>query len=156
MIGLNHGMTGAVIALSIKNPWLAVPISFISHFLQDLVPHWDYGVRRTSSSEVNFFNRRFNLTLVADFLSAVLVMFVLALVFPAQKWLIWGCMIAAASPDLMWAYYRLYKEHLKNENPYYPFLAKWHNKMQWSQTAGGLYIEIVWFLVSAGIITALK
>jgi hypothetical protein len=151
MTGINHGMTGAVIALSLKNPALAIPLSLISHFAQDTLPHWNYGVER-QEGKVEFFSRRFTTSLLIDFLSAVALMVVLALLFPAQKWLIWSCMVAAAAPDLMWAYYRLYIEHIQKKVPKLNGLAKFHVKVQWSQTAKGFYVEILWFLLMAGII----
>jgi len=37
-----HTMVGIAIATNIPNPYLAVILSFISHFLGDKVPHWDF------------------------------------------------------------------------------------------------------------------
>lgn len=144
-------MTGAVIALSLKNPAVAVPLSLISHFAQDTLPHWNYGVSR-DHGKTEFFNHKFNLTLLADFLLSIILMVILAIMFPSQKWLIWFCMIAAAAPDLMWAYYRLYLEHMKKKVPKLDLLAKFHARVQWSQTSKGLYIELLWFILTGIII----
>lgn len=157
MTGLNHGMTGAVIALVVKNPAAAVPLAFLSHFVQDMIPHWDYGVRRVGDPNGNFFTRRFNLSLLADFLLSVGMMILLAFLFPAHKWLIWGCMVAAASPDLMWAYYRLYRQHIKRGKVIHlDPLARLHAKIQWSQTGAGLIVEILWFISTGAIILNLR
>ena len=156
MIGLNHGMTGAVLALTVKNPSVAIPLSFISHYLQDLIPHWNYGVKREADKSGSFFTTRFNLFLLTDFCLSVILMIVLALLFPAHKWLIWGCMIAAASPDLVWAYYRLYREHIKRQKPNYDFFSNLHLKMQWSHTTNGALVELAWFLAMGAIILNLR
>lgn len=37
-----HTFVGIAIATNIPNPYLAVILSFISHFLGDKVPHWDF------------------------------------------------------------------------------------------------------------------
>jgi len=37
-----HTFVGVAIAALIPNPLIAVPISFIGHFLGDKVPHWDF------------------------------------------------------------------------------------------------------------------
>lgn len=37
-----HTIVGVAIATNISNPYLAVILSFISHFLGDKVPHWDF------------------------------------------------------------------------------------------------------------------
>jgi hypothetical protein len=156
MTGTNHGMTGAVIALTVKNPAIAIPLSFASHFAQDILPHWDYGVSRDQNQSGKFFTRRFNIFLAADFLIAVTIMVVLAFIFPSLKWIIWACMIAAASPDLMWAYYRLYLEHHKQQKPKHGWLAKFHIQVQWSQTAAGLITEVAWFILTGIIILSLR
>lgn len=156
MTGFNHGMTGAVIALTVKQPLIAVPLSFLSHFAQDMIPHWNYGVVRKGNEPKQFFSRRFNLFLTADFLFSIVLMIVLALIFPAHKWLIWACMIAAACPDLIWAYYRLYLEHMKKRRPVYDPVSQMHKSIQWSQTAKGGLVEIVWFIATGTIILNLR
>lgn len=37
-----HMMAGSLIALSIKNPLLAVPLAYASHFAMDAIPHYGY------------------------------------------------------------------------------------------------------------------
>jgi len=37
-----HTFVGVAIAALIPNPLIAVPLSFIGHFLGDKVPHWDF------------------------------------------------------------------------------------------------------------------
>jgi hypothetical protein len=37
-----HTIVGIAIATNIPNPYLAVIFAFISHFLGDKVPHWDF------------------------------------------------------------------------------------------------------------------
>ena len=156
MIGLNHGTTGAVLALTIKNPAVAIPLSFISHYLQDFIPHWNYGVSREADKKGTFFTTKFNLSLLADFLMSLILMVVLAWLFPAHKWLIWACMVAAASPDLVWAYYRLYRGHIKKQKLRYDPFTNFHAKIQWSQTTYGGLVEMAWFLGMGAIIVNLK
>jgi hypothetical protein len=148
MTGTNHGMTGALIALTVKNPAAAVPLAIVSHFVQDVIPHWNFGVSRDAGRNGSFFTRRFNGLLIADFLIAATMMVILGFVFPDQKWRIWICMIAAASPDLMWAYYRLYLEHIKKRQPHFDPLARFHIFVQWSQTNAGLLVEVIWFIAA--------
>lgn len=37
-----HVLVGMVIAKSVPNPFIAVPLSIVMHFLGDLTPHWDF------------------------------------------------------------------------------------------------------------------
>lgn len=150
MTGTNHGLTGAVIALLVKEPVLAVPLSLASHFACDAIPHGGLFPGE------KLFDRRFNWTLAADFTFAVILMVILGILFPAQRWLIWACMIAAASPDLMWAYYHLYVEKIKGRKSTLDPLTRFHSWIQWSQTPAGYLVEIAWFvLMSMVLITRL-
>jgi hypothetical protein len=140
MTGFNHGMTGAAIALVVKQPALAIPFAFFSHFAIDMIPH--FGL-----DEKELFKRRFNTILIVDFLFALVLMAVLAILFPYHMWLIWACMVAGASPDIMWAYHRLYVDHLKKRPRNLGLIARFHSKIQWSQTLPGAYVEALWFLL---------
>jgi len=43
MLSISHSLTGAFIATHIPNPALYIPLIFISHYLEDWIPHWDVG-----------------------------------------------------------------------------------------------------------------
>lgn len=43
MLSLAHSATGAFIATKIPNPFIAIPLIFLSHYLEDWIPHWDVG-----------------------------------------------------------------------------------------------------------------
>ena len=146
MTGTNHGMTGALIAILVKEPLIAVPLSFLSHFACDAVPHFGFG------THTRFFDRTFNTMLISDFLIAVGAMFTLGIYFPTHKWVIWSCMVAAASPDLMWAYYNLYIEKIRARRPSYGPFARFHQRIQWSETPKGWFVEIAWFITIATLI----
>lgn len=151
MTGTNHGMTGAVIALLVKEPLLAVPLSFASHFVCDAIPHFGV-IDKPGEPDNELFTKKYDVILVADFLVAVAIMFILGGLFPSQKWVIWSCMVAAAIPDAMWAYYRLYVEKIRKHKPKYDPLARFHIFIQWSETHQGIILEIVWFVAMGAII----
>lgn len=37
-----HTLVGIAIATVIPNPYIAVPLAFGSHFIGDMIPHWDF------------------------------------------------------------------------------------------------------------------
>ena len=41
MLETPHVAVGVAIASKIPNPWIAIPLSFASHFVLDKVPHWN-------------------------------------------------------------------------------------------------------------------
>lgn len=43
MLSISHAATGAFIATKLGNPYLAIPLILLSHYLEDAVPHWDAG-----------------------------------------------------------------------------------------------------------------
>lgn len=47
MLSISHAVTGAFIATKVSNPYLAVPLILLSHYLEDAVPHWDVGTGLT-------------------------------------------------------------------------------------------------------------
>lgn len=43
MMAISHAIVGTAIAASVPNPWIAGGLILTSHFLMDLIPHWDFG-----------------------------------------------------------------------------------------------------------------
>lgn len=43
MTATAHALIGGAIAASIPNPEIGLPLSFISHPLIDMIPHWDFA-----------------------------------------------------------------------------------------------------------------
>jgi len=41
MLELPHTLVGATIATKIPNPLISIPLAFLSHFVLDLIPHWN-------------------------------------------------------------------------------------------------------------------
>lgn len=46
MIELPHAVVGAAIAVKVSNPALALPLALASHFVLDLIPHWNPHLNR--------------------------------------------------------------------------------------------------------------
>ncbi|MFA7308883.1 MAG: hypothetical protein WC045_02305 [Patescibacteria group bacterium] len=47
MTGALHFIIGATLGKYIPSIWLVIPVSFLFHFICDLLPHWDYGYHVT-------------------------------------------------------------------------------------------------------------
>src|SRR5258708_17382955 len=43
MLSISHSLTGAFIATKLPDPLLYIPLIFVSHYLEDWIPHWDVG-----------------------------------------------------------------------------------------------------------------
>lgn len=43
MTATAHALIGASIAAKVINPYIGIPLAIASHFVADLIPHWDAG-----------------------------------------------------------------------------------------------------------------
>lgn len=136
MTGFNHGMVGAVIALSVKQPMLAIPLSLASHYLADFIPHYGFEQKKV-------LKKSFNRFLLADFLLALLCMVILAVLFPHRILLIWSCMVVAAAPDIIWWFYR---RSAKQWPEGLDKFTAWHFRVNndWAHV-GHIYFDAAWF-----------
>ena len=51
MTATAHALVSGAIAASVQNPSLAIPLAFVSHFVMDAVPHWDFGTNWRSRTK---------------------------------------------------------------------------------------------------------
>jgi hypothetical protein len=139
MTGLNHAVTGALVAAAINRPVLALPAALLSHFAVDAIPHWDYKVPGGIKGRqfIMFFDLIFSLVLLL----------VLALSVKATPWLIIAGGLLAIFPDTMWLRFFMTGRPAISGNPKRLInrLRQFHHWIQWSETAKGFFVELVWF-----------
>jgi len=110
MTATGHAVIGVVIAATIPNPVIAIPLAVGSHLLADLFPHWDAGTNRHSKSK-----DRFVMDAVADvILSLAITLFMVIYLFPQTNlFYAYVCVFAAQFFDWATAPYLF----LKIKNP---------------------------------------
>ncbi|MDQ3093634.1 MAG: hypothetical protein M3Q70_00445 [bacterium] len=138
MRAVNHGLTGAAIAVVVKQPILVLPLAFVSHFVCDFIPHSDVKV---------FKSRKFWLVLYADMALAVVCTLAIATIWHHLWWLVIISAFTAASPDLTWLYYRFWHPTKRLD-----IITKFHSVIQWAQMDSmlGYGIEAAWFIIFFG------
>lgn len=137
MTATNHGLFGALIAISLqKYPGAAIAVAPFSHFLLDAMPHF-------GDKKMNIRGNKFLKILLIDALVAIISTLALAWVWSDIALLVVVCAFLAASPDLMWIYYEYINPKLKKVH----LVPRFHSWIQWSQTGPGIYIEAMWFLI---------
>lgn len=52
MTATSHALIGASIATLVQNPLISIPLAITSHFIADLIPHWDAGTNRRKKTIV--------------------------------------------------------------------------------------------------------
>lgn len=137
MTATNHGLFGAVIAITLQRyPAVAIAIAPFSHFLLDAIPH--IGEDKFDAKSKKFFKK-----LITDCVLAVITTLLVAWAWQEIALLVVVCAFLAASPDLMWIYYEYINKPLKKKH----LLPRFHSWVQWSQTPSGAYVELIWFLI---------
>lgn len=144
----SHAVTGASIAVVVREPVLALPLALASHFVLDALPHIgldEYGGH-------NKMRTLFHKILAAD--TVLLISLAVFLFVSGAPLLVFACVFLAGAPDFVWAYRYVVqeklgkaKEHPKN------LLNRFHSKIQWSQTLRGAYLEIPYAFTLLYIVT---
>src|SRR3989304_5959545 len=117
MTATNHALTGALIALVVETPGLAIPLAFVSHFVIDVIPH--FGI-----PPGEFVFKKYTKYLVMDFVALIIVVISMALLFTDNFWIILACMAAAVAPDAAWWFYR--RELESNNTKKLDFVSRFH------------------------------
>lgn len=126
MTATAHALVSAAIATAIPHPTLAMSLAFVSHFIMDTVPHWDFGTNWRTRSKTTT-----GIIAVVD----TIIGFTLAYFLFSGKVnsvVLLGCMVAGNLPDWL-------------EAPYYIFFANQHkqnptkNAIFWEQLTYRIY-----------------
>lgn len=114
MTATAHAVLGTVIAAKIGNPLLAISLSFTSHFVADMIPHWDVGIGWRKKSKERFFIESAIDLFTGYLLSYILIFFL----FPETN-LVYAFFIitVAQLPDWLMVPYL----YLKNKLPFFKF-----------------------------------
>ena len=95
MTATAHALIGASLAVKITNPLLGIPLAIGSHFVADLIPHWDAGTNHRQKSAL-----RLKLEATLDVLLGFALVFILfrtqTLANPVY---VFSMVIAAQLPD---------------------------------------------------------
>jgi len=52
MTATAHALIGASIAAKVTNPAVGIPLVILSHFVLDIIPHWDLGTNHRAKSKM--------------------------------------------------------------------------------------------------------
>lgn len=148
MMATSHAICGAAIAIAVKEPILALPLAFASHFICDALPHIGLDEYGGHNKKPRLFHR----ILATD--SILLTLFIGFLLFAGAPWLIFACVFLAGCPDFVWAYRYVFQEKLgkATEHPKNIF-NHFHSSIQWSQTLRGAYLELPFTVTLLYIVT---
>jgi hypothetical protein len=140
MISLNHVLAGTAIGLAVKQPTLAASLAFLSHFVLDAFPHWNYGDEPGTKLWWKVW--------IVDAIGSFIALLLLCLSAPELAWAIILGGTFAELPDVFWIYY------LNAGRPKWLFF-RFHKWIQWSETSRGFYYELGYLVIFVVINIAL-
>jgi len=96
-----HAASGALIANQVDNYWLVIFLSFVSHFVLDIIPHGDYHrVHDYFHGEKQLTRKLYNVILI-DSISTVILATILLSYTEIDKTLLALGIISAILPDML-------------------------------------------------------
>lgn len=138
-----HTLTGALIALAVKDPALAAPLAFTSHFVLDSTPH--FGI-----DGLDFKTSKGKIVGVADCFGALITWLILISIFPAQWFLVSIGVFFACLPDLLYLP-DIFFNFIPSKK-----LLRFHSRIQWSQTPFGTITDVSWAVIVIFLLSRFK
>lgn len=135
MTGSNHLVAGALIAATVTQPMVAIPLAFMSHFFMDAMPH--YG----DTNERSWLSRNFKYILALDAVIGLSFLIAVMVLQPLNWGLIVACAIIAVLPDALWVPYFL--ADIKHEYKQPTKVARFLKWIQWGERPWGIYLELI-------------
>jgi hypothetical protein len=145
MQAINHTLTAGVIALTVKQPELVAPLALASHFALDMIPHY-YNVPPWKGGS----KRRYYNTIYLDAALTLGAYIAMIKIWPSHSGVISLAVFLAIAPDFFWAIQR----KVAPQSLIGRYL-KWHKAIQWSESAKGIIVEILWCLTSLAVLANL-
>ena len=103
MLETPHVFIGAAIAVAVPNPLISIPLAFASHFVMEMVPHWNPHLNTEMEKFGKPTRRSTAITAVDSTLALVSGSFIAFQFLPnmSQAFLILACCFASVLPDVM-------------------------------------------------------
>jgi len=136
MQALNHTVFGSLIAVTITEPAIALPLALASHFILDMIPHYGDDPKSPRGS------KSYYIRIVVDIIACFIVGGIFLSLNPPHAGLIVACIWVSVAPDILWPLALF----IKQKGILWNFF-KFHKKIQ-RESRSGIYLEIVWFAVT--------
>jgi hypothetical protein len=140
MQAINHTVFGSLIATTISEPAIALPLALASHFLMDAIPHYGEDPKAPRGSKAYY------IRIAADLLASVIVLLFFLSLHPAHAWLLGACVVVAVMPDFLWPFALF----VKQKGPLWAFF-RFHKRIQ-TESRAGIFVEIGWFAITTSLV----
>jgi hypothetical protein len=141
MIGFNHTLAGAIIAVIIPAPFVPL-VAFFSHFLLDMTPH--FGRSKTFTP----YTKEFKWLLIIDAILCFCSLFFAWWLFP-EMWLIIAIgTFFSTLPDFLWL--------LRGKSKKFQWFFTFAEKIQWGERPWGWILELAYGVVFVTVLISLQ
>jgi len=115
VLELPHTIIGATIALKVGNPALALPLALASHFIVDMIPHWNPHLNREMMEKGRLSDKTTYVVIVDVGLSLLAGFFIASQALPNTGHFITvlAASFLAVAPDVIESPYYFFKKHYK-------------------------------------------
>jgi hypothetical protein len=145
MIATNHALTGTAIGLIVGEPLLALPLSLLSHYICDALPHFAFTTTTDNSKKDRLMRSRlFRNYLIAEASLCLLIVAGLVMLQPSHWLLAAVCAFVAASPDLLSS--RRYFTIVSKKKWKPGLYTRFAHKIQWFERPIGAVVEAAWLI----------
>lgn len=134
----NHLLVGTLIALTVKEPILVIPLALLSHFALDMLPH--FGNTKTGLTATQIFRRYLSFE-IFGIIGLVLLLSTGIYGFN----LITLAAVVTVLPDLEWPVRYAFFE-ARGKIPPATISSKYHKKIQWCEREWAAVVEILFFV----------
>lgn len=146
MTAINHAITGSIIGFVVINPFFAIPLALVSHFVLDTLPH--FGNKKNPNwIKSKWFKR----VLVIDITLTTIYGLSILLLHPSNYLIAFICAVVATLPDLI--YLRNFIRANRNKHIKMNDFIKYSTLIQWSEKPIGIVVEIIYFVFSLLVAT---
>ena len=118
----NHILAGSLIAITLKDPILVIPLSFMSHFVLDVLPHFGNTNHRLGDK------KRVKKYLIVEAAGVLGIILLLSTGIYGLN-LVTLAAFLAVMPDLEWAFRYIFFERLGKKPPK-TITSEFHNRIQ--------------------------
>jgi len=151
MLEFAHALTGGIIAYKISSPAVSLPLAFFSHFLLDLLPHWNPSLTKEKQKFHQIRPKIFFFVLADCLFGLFLGLFLAFKSLPSTTkalTVIFGCFFGIL-PDLVESpYYFLNLNH-----PLFQKIINFQSKRQFNTTPfWGILFQVLYLIFLLSII----
>ncbi len=138
MILFCHLLVGAAIATKIQIPFLALILAFLSHYLLDALPHYEYSIKNIQTKQWKKTKLEF-LKIALDFCAGIALIFAIS----EKQLIIFAGAILAVLPDASTFFYLITSNKILKLHDVFHKAVHFNKNSEFTKTKSFLFLGIL-------------